>query len=538
MSGNQTSNTQVIPMLSTLPPSMEPIKIRLEALGYLLPNFGSAEMNEIKLLAPPKVALVPLTFKMSVEQIQKRISTYLQLYSGAKTHFVAIYSGRLVHQMSELLRVGIKNFFQVPLEDEMLVNKLYELSPIPAEHKNLSLDQLTRVSIVEIEKTKQMPFNLYLYLPANLKTLLYIEKGKAIDERTIKKFHENQNYNLYIHRSDIKAYQDYGRQVIMEYGYEESLALAEKNKQVAGRIGGLMGAFFSDADYSETDGQQMLENLKAFTHELPATLGKSGDLQKNTSQLASQKLSSSTHSLNVAAYCALFGMTLGLENAESLRMGGLLHDVGLSELPPDLAALSKTLMSDAESKKYQSHAVLGKNAIERLKLAVPQEVLDMVIYHHEHSDGSGYPEGRKADQISPYAKVCAFADEFDKLTSVRSSYPQLSPTEAIKRIAGLDGSKPSPIYDAAFHRPLVDAFLKKNGPSKTAVQVDEPPPTKVSGVPAVTIGRLLKTPEFAKPTFLPEVKFKNWQVTEEIEGFSEQLNQHFKKRFVGKRASP
>jgi HD-GYP domain-containing protein (c-di-GMP phosphodiesterase class II) len=530
-------NAHVIPLLWFLNPTLEPIKSRLESLSYTVLNFSS-----LKLLAPPAVALIPISARATLEQFQKQIHNYQALLPEANTTYLGIYSGRLPFKIGELYRIGLGGIFQSPLEDELLINKIYELSPIHSDHKNLTLDQLIRVSIVEIEKNTVIPFDLFVYLPMNRKAILYLEKDKPLDEKTIKKFQDNQNYNLFIRRSDIKAYQDYGRKAVAEAGNDPTLQANEKRKAMASRIGQLMGGFFAEDEYSEDEGRQMLENLKAFTRDLRETSGEPENLEKTLTTLASQKLTHANHSQNVAAYCAYFGMVLGLTSPEALRLGGLLHDMGLAELPADLASKDRSQMTPAEFSKYKAHPLLAQAALERMKLKVPVDVLNMILHHHENVDGSGYPYGLKATGVSGYAKVCAFADEFDHLTSLRPGHPQLSPMEAVRKIAGLNTKAASPIFDKDFHKPLVDLFLSLAPPpaqavatTPTATPTEAAPTTAAAAAPPaippgsnVPLSRLLKTPEFAKAAYLAELKFSSPSLQAEMDQIAEQLRNHFK----------
>jgi HD-GYP domain-containing protein (c-di-GMP phosphodiesterase class II) len=335
---------------------------------------------------------------------------------------------------------------------------------------------------------------------------------------------------LYIRRSDIRAYQNYGRDAIMAAGKNPTLPANDKRKAMASQIGQLMGGFFAEDEFSEDEGRQMLENLKAFTRDLRETQGDADDLEKNLKSFAAQKLTHASHGHNVAAYASYFGMALGLTNAEGLRLGGLLHDVGLGELPPELAVKDPSDMTSLELSKYKTHPLLAQANLDRLKLKLSADVLSMILHHHEHTDGSGFPFGLKSAEISAYAKVCALANEFDHLTSVRPGHPQLSPVEAIRKIAGLDGGPASPIYDKDFHAPLLNLFLKPIAPIAEAAT--SPPPSSLGS--QVSISRLLKMPEFAKSSYMAELKCASPGLQSEMDLLSEQLKHHFKAKRASK----
>ena len=528
-----TGITQILPLLRPLPAAQDHLRKRLGELGYSALGFLSDEFSQMKLLKAPSVALVPISSRATLDQLQRGIIMYQSRFKDAATVYLGFYSGRIQLSLNQLHGIGLSGVYQSPLEDEILINKIFEIAPAHIEHKNLSLDQLIRVSIIEIEKWGKAPFDLFLYLPMNRRVILYLEKDVAIDQKTIKKFHENQNYSLYIRRSDIKLYQEFGKKLIRQFGPEEKLNEVDKHRKYASRIGGLMGGFFSEEEYAEDDGKQMLENLKAFVEDLSVGSPEKVSLEESVSAFSSQKLTRASHTQNMAAYCALFGMALGLTNPENLRMGGLLHDVGLAELPEALVNKDIKAMNPSELEKYRQHPMAGQASLAKKKLLVPKDVLDMILFHHEHTDGTGYPFRKKGSEIPPFAKVCAFADEFDKLTSLRPGHAQLTPAEAFRRIAGLDGKPPAKIYDAAFHKPLIDAFLKEaNGAVVNDVAKAKESFGSVNAIkgPLVTLNRLLKTAEFARQHYAPRVLTENANLNKELEDFAQQLAAHFKAR--------
>ncbi len=522
--------THLLPLLRALPPSMDAIKTRFESFSYTSLAFSVAEFTRLNLPQAPRVALLPFTSRTSLERLREDIKSFFSVYPDAGTTILGLYSGKLPFRINDLYAIGLKGFFQAPLEEELLINKVCELAPITVDQKAITFDQLIRVNIIEIERSKVVPYDLYVYLPVNRKTILYLERDSLVDEKLVKKFKENSHYNLYIRRSDLGAYREHARQTLKEFSDDPALTALEKSRRIAGHIGGLIGGFFAEDDFEEDDAKQMLENLKAFVKDLADTDGPKKDLEEKVTSFAAQKLTSASHSQNVAAYCALFGLALGLTEPETLRIGGLLHDVGLGELPPDIAGRDRRTLSPDDLSRYQLHPNTGKMSLVKKKIQIPKASLDMVLYHHEHADGSGYPFGLKAEEIPPYAKVCAFADEFDKLTSIRPGYAQLSPAEAIKRIAGLDGKPAMAIYDARFHGPLVEQFLRANDQKKV-----EAGNLKLASVgslkgPVVSLARLLKTSEFAKPDYLPQLSFQDRRRQEAIADLSEQLDELFKRR--------
>ncbi|MEX2172830.1 MAG: HD domain-containing phosphohydrolase [Pirellulaceae bacterium] len=127
-----------------------------------------------------------------------------------------------------------------------------------------------------------------------------------------------------------------------------------------------------------------------------------------------------THVCNVGTYCVLLARELGIVDAPALAevaTGALLHDIGKRNVPS--AVLNKPdKPTDDEWAVIRRHPTSGFQELrKRPDLSWPQ--LMMVYQHHERLDGSGYPSGAVAEDIHPWAKICAVADVFDALTCSR-----------------------------------------------------------------------------------------------------------------------
>lgn len=562
---------QIIPVLRTLSVVFNSLKSRLNFFDYELMEIDSPEFAALGLNTPPLVVLLPMSGRVQLSELSKAIKAFHKLYPGNNTRVLAVYSGPIPFRINELYAIGVNGMYQFPLEDELLINKIFEIIPVFKDAKELGLDELVRIHIIEIESMKSVKFDIFVFLPMNNKAILYMEKDSAMDAAHIKKFKENTHYALYVRRADVKAYQDYARDQLKAVGENTKLNELEKSKEIGSRLNGLMSSFFDEEEYSEDEGKQLLENLKAIvTDEDPS--------KKDITSFASEKMTTASHSHNVSAYCYMFGMAMGLGDGQSLRLGGLLHDIGISELPMEIQRNLPGNLLKEEFQKFKIHPLLARASIEKKKLHIKPEVLEMIMYHHEHTDGTGYPTGKKGSDIPKYAKVCAFANEFDKLTSIRPGHPQLTPKEAIRRIAGLDGMPASPIYDLVAHQPILDQFLRKpaDKPKSTAAisaaqGVTGNPVTAAGSVSAgavsvasatsagavktnapaakgqgsvitvsskvdkknvsLSLGRLLKTDAYKPSGFVPDFETKDVYLKEMFEDFSAQVSAHFKKLY-------
>jgi putative nucleotidyltransferase with HDIG domain len=141
--------------------------------------------------------------------------------------------------------------------------------------------------------------------------------------------------------------------------------------------------------------------------------------------LGTRRPAVAAHCRRVSAYAVQLATQYGLaeELVESIRVGGLLHDVGKLQIPPNI--LSKPgRLTEKEWHTLQSHSEQG---FEMLRpLAFDETVLDIVLYHHERHDSSGYPDGLTGDAIPFAVRIVSVMDAFDALTSPRTYREALS----------------------------------------------------------------------------------------------------------------
>lgn len=141
------------------------------------------------------------------------------------------------------------------------------------------------------------------------------------------------------------------------------------------------------------------------------------------------------HSVAVCAMMVGLAKQLGLDEEQTrlAGMAGLMHDLGKALMPMEV--LNKPgKLTEAEFNIIKTHPVEG----HRLLLTsrdVHHVVLDVCLHHHEKTDGSGYPEGLKDEEISLFAKMGAVCDVYDAITSDRPYKLGWDPAESLRKMA-------------------------------------------------------------------------------------------------------
>ncbi|MCY9668644.1 HD-GYP domain-containing protein [Paenibacillus alginolyticus] len=159
-----------------------------------------------------------------------------------------------------------------------------------------------------------------------------------------------------------------------------------------------------------------------------------------TKSLDSRDTYTARHSEKVANYALKIAkeMKLSSEQCDAIYVGGLLHDIGKIGVPEYILTNTGRL-SDEEFKIIQKHPVIGYETIKHISAFNKNGIMDIVLYHHEKYDGTGYPEGLKGEEIPLYARIMAIADSYDAMTSTRVYRKPLSKESAINEISKKKG---------------------------------------------------------------------------------------------------
>ena len=139
------------------------------------------------------------------------------------------------------------------------------------------------------------------------------------------------------------------------------------------------------------------------------------------------------HSERVTGMAIALGARAGLgdRDLETLRRGGLLHDIGKIGVPASILDRPGPLTRE-ESDVMQSHPVLGHQILA--PIAAFRDVLPIVRSHHERMDGGGYPDGMRGEAIPWLARVLAVADVYDALVSDRPYRTGLTADQAVAEV--------------------------------------------------------------------------------------------------------
>lgn len=148
----------------------------------------------------------------------------------------------------------------------------------------------------------------------------------------------------------------------------------------------------------------------------------------------------SNHSQRVSRYAVRIARALDLEEAEveRIRIGGLMHDIGKIGISGRIIRKPGKL-TDEERTLMKKHSTISAEIIQHLTIL--GDSTRMVRHHHEHCDGSGYPDGLTRERIPIGSRIILVCDAYDALTTDRPYRKGASKEDALAVIRSNAGTQ-------------------------------------------------------------------------------------------------
>lgn len=177
-------------------------------------------------------------------------------------------------------------------------------------------------------------------------------------------------------------------------------------------------------------------------------LQKSHQIKNKILEYLKQSLNEGTHetfkhNMRLRQLTYEVGEEFGLSDTELENLGllALFHDIGKIRIPNEILNKEEKL-TPKEWELIKTHAEAGY----RIALAMPTlaPLSEAILHHHEHYDGSGYPDGLKGDEIPLYSRIIAVIDAYDAMTHSRSYQKLKTPMEAVDELITCAGTQFDP----------------------------------------------------------------------------------------------
>src|SRR5580693_394387 len=179
------------------------------------------------------------------------------------------------------------------------------------------------------------------------------------------------------------------------------------------------------------------------------------------------------HSLRVGRYASAIGEALNMDPGEiaTLRSAGYLHDIG--KVAVDRRLFGKVgALNPEEFREMADHTTVGHQIVSSVEFPWPK-IPETVRWHHERSDGSGYPDKLVQDDLPMQVRIVGLADSFDAMTSARPYRAPLSVGSALSDLVRLAPDKYDPnVVQGLLIQVRRDAVGSNRAPLLDAMQVN------------------------------------------------------------------
>ncbi|PWE52083.1 HD family phosphohydrolase [Metarhizobium album] len=232
-----------------------------------------------------------------------------------------------------------------------------------------------------------------------MSAVINVDKGRDVEGKSISEFSQAQI--------------DHEAELLRDFSLEEIQQAKSTIANTAPKVRELLLSAHGHGTISMASATETVGEI------MRSTLGQSGALIGLT-KLKSRDEGTFIHCLAVSALMITFGRSLGFgeDTVELLGVGGLVHDIGKMTIPISILQKASKL-DEKEFQVIRSHPDRGYHLLAQIKNTSPL-ILEVCKHHHEKYDGSGYPNGLRADEIPFSARIAAICDVYDALTTIRS----------------------------------------------------------------------------------------------------------------------
>jgi putative nucleotidyltransferase with HDIG domain len=397
----------------------------LQLLKATLNNIDIREYPlDIKAMLKPRIDFEPdMIFCGRFDKI-----TLIEMAQGVR----AMYSTQPIYLVTSerhgfdrraAAKCGFTDAFLMPMDQAILRDLVAEGS---VDFKDVSLIDLTPDTVLD--------FDTYVFLPMNRKYIRFSSAGHPLSQERVQRLIKHHVSTVQVAREDLQKFYDFTAAQLKKLAQNDAGSESEKRERLRIAVRNLFTGFLTDVGEIEN----CTEIVKSY---LLNSSDATASLYQKVMRLGGSGQNGFTHVSNASTMAAMFAVALMPESAEDIAVAGLLHDIGMAEIPLAVQFKPDAERSDDERQLYQRHPQRALELLKKRGVTLPERVVQIIEQHHERFDGSGFPKKSKEKEISREAQLFAFCDEFDYLTTVEIGKARPTPQVV------LDTLLQSPSYD-------------------------------------------------------------------------------------------
>jgi len=343
----------------------------------------------------------------------------------------------------EFQKNGLTDAFLIPIDTDTVTQIIKDEL---ARATRGAIRSYRQVQLIDLRPNEKLDFDTFMYMPVNKKHIKMSASGDELDENQYEKLVKSKINSVHVTSDQIQKFYEFSAAKLKSLHTGDGLGLSEteRKERMKTAIRNLMASVFNDDSSKATvdEGRNVVSDCQQIVKNF-ITNGTSQNWYEKMLQVTGAEGGVYNHAGNVATFAALFSLAVGLGKPDEVALAGLLHDMGLADIPPAIQFKPESERTPEEETEYRKHVDHTLNVIKFRKMILPESVTKAILQHHERWSGSGYPKGTAGSRISIEAQIVALADTFDYMTMSRDGKPRMTPAVAFKAIYEQNLANPS-----------------------------------------------------------------------------------------------
>ncbi len=295
----------------------------------------------------------------------------------------------------------------------------------PEEEVDLGDDQFTKVKIAEFYSSQPVLFDIFIKLRSN-RYIKILHAGDALSKERLDKYQNEKKVEyLYFQRKDILKYVKFN-------SYFAKKVISNPKVGGAKKIKMLQNVSEKYLEQAFVDGlkPQIIDQGKDIAENVYDLVTKNEDLFSVFREYADFDPNAYTHAYLVTLFSTAIIKQFEWQSKTTIECTAfacLFHDIGKMKLPPEIATMKVEEMNEEQLEEYKRHPEYGLELIDG-KPMINNSVKQIILQHHEHFDGTGFPYGKRGSKILMLSNIVCLADNFVHVIQEQD----LKPVEALR----------------------------------------------------------------------------------------------------------
>jgi HD-GYP domain-containing protein (c-di-GMP phosphodiesterase class II) len=307
-----------------------------------------------------------------------------------------------------------------------------DLKVVESFAQSIKEDGYVKFNIENLVAGWEVPFNVFLKTSnrenKRINYIICCHEGEVFNPSLLEKLLNHGIKQIYFHNSEQDKVLPYLHHNVKNILNDDNLPPVEKAERVYDVTYLWTRQFFTEE--TSRGGNQISLGIE-FVDYLFECIRQNQTHQSWILELCRHDSTLYTHCINTCLLGIAFTKYLGLPDRQirDFGLGALLHDIGMTKVPASILRQSGRLSND-EREMIKKHPLDGFRLLKTYS-PLGRDSMIMVLQHHEHIDGSGYPEGLKLPMLSPFGRILRVIDSYEALTARRIWRQPLEPLKAL-----------------------------------------------------------------------------------------------------------